>query len=340
MFHKREDEITKHWKNDEVVCSIICITYNHASFIERCLNGFLEQISNFAFEIIIHDDCSTDGTTEIIKAYERKYPKIIKAMYENENQYSKKENGRFFIGDMCKMAKKYIALCEGDDYWTDSSKLQTQVDFLESNNDYVLTYHKCNVIDSSGNLKDSNYPQRDVSGYELQTIRAVIPTRCAVYRNVIDFMEPTLMHYYKRVLNADTFLWILLGKFGGAKFLPSIKPAVYTVHDGGVWSSLDKIEQYKVHTKSFFDISSYFATIGDSTLASYYLSLSIDNLLLASEARLDSASFNRIIKALINKTNGGGGNPLLTIFIIFPRCYHLLKALRDRLRVWRSKYAT
>lgn len=119
--------------------SISCVSYNHATFIRHCLDGMLMQKTSFPIEILIHDDCSTDGTTEIIKEYEAKYPSLIFALYENENQYSK---GAWVDGFNYRRAKgKYIAYCEGDDYWTDPLKLQKQVDFMESHTDYSVCFH-------------------------------------------------------------------------------------------------------------------------------------------------------------------------------------------------------
>jgi glycosyltransferase involved in cell wall biosynthesis len=119
--------------------SIACITYNQSEYVCQAINGFLMQKVNFPIEIIIHDDASTDGTAEIIREYEIKYPNIIKALYQTENQYIKGKGILApFVYPVC--SGKYIALCEGDDYWTDPLKLQKQVDFLEKNEEYGLVY--------------------------------------------------------------------------------------------------------------------------------------------------------------------------------------------------------
>lgn len=128
-------------KVDKPLVSICCITYNHASYIRQCLDGFLMQKTSFPFEIIINDDCSVDGTTEIIREYADKYPNLIRPVYHDENQYQKGIRGMFqkFIFPIAK--GKYIAMCEGDDYWIDSMKLQNQVEFLNNNPNisYVFT---------------------------------------------------------------------------------------------------------------------------------------------------------------------------------------------------------
>lgn len=121
----------------EVMVSVICLTYNHESYIRQCLDGFVMQKTDFAFEAIVHDDASTDHTAEIIREYEEKYPNIIKPIYQDENQFSK--NSPFLETYVLpKLKGKYIALCEGDDYWTDPLKLQKQVDYMEEHEDCVM----------------------------------------------------------------------------------------------------------------------------------------------------------------------------------------------------------
>lgn len=128
-----------------LMVTIRCITYNHEPYIRQCLEGFVMQKTNFRFEAIVHDDASTDGTADIIREYAERYPDIIKPIYEVENQYSKRDGSLRRIMDEHTHGK-YVALCEGDDYWIDPNKLQVQVDFLENNIDYGLTYTTVNVF--------------------------------------------------------------------------------------------------------------------------------------------------------------------------------------------------
>lgn len=130
---------------DRPLVSICSITYNHAPYIRECLDGFLMQKTDFPYEIIINDDCSTDGTTEIIKEYAEKYPDIIHPIFHDENQYQKGVRGMFQHFVIPHAKGKYIALCEGDDYWIDPLKLQKQVDFLESHPDYGMCYTNFNI---------------------------------------------------------------------------------------------------------------------------------------------------------------------------------------------------
>lgn len=141
-------------ENFTPLVTIRCITYNHEPYIRQCLEGFVMQKTNFRFEAIVHDDASTDGTAAIIREYAEKYPDIIKPIYEIENQYSKHDGSLDRIMD-AHMRGKYIALCEGDDYWIDPLKLQKQVDFLEEHPDYGLIYTNYKIF----NLKKNSFMQ-------------------------------------------------------------------------------------------------------------------------------------------------------------------------------------
>lgn len=121
--------------------SVLCLAYNHEKYIADAIEGFLMQKTSFPFEIIIHDDASTDGTAEIIRQYERNNPGLIKAIYQKENQYSKgvNINDKFFLP----LAQgKYVALCDGDDYWTDPNKLQKQYDAMEKHPECMMCLHR------------------------------------------------------------------------------------------------------------------------------------------------------------------------------------------------------
>lgn len=129
--------------------SILCTTYNHAHYIEKTIKSFLKQKTNFEFEILIHDDASTDETLLILKKYKKLFPEKIHLICEKTNQFSNLPQGGYFQGLLESLAKgKYIALCEGDDYWIDETKLQAQYDYLENNPDCVCCGHASWIVDS------------------------------------------------------------------------------------------------------------------------------------------------------------------------------------------------
>lgn len=139
MINLTEKEIMRDWgicDFSKPMVSVRCITYNHAKYISEALDSFLSQKTNFPFEVVIHDDCSTDGTTELIKDYAANFPNIIKPMLEKENLWHQKISFAKKLNAACH--GKYIALCEGDDYWCDEQKLQKQFDFMESHPDYTI----------------------------------------------------------------------------------------------------------------------------------------------------------------------------------------------------------
>lgn len=136
--------------NDEIMVSIDCIAYNHEKYIAESLDSFLMQKTSFRYEILVHDDASSDGTAAIIREYERKYPDIIKPIYQIENQYSKGKKVGMINRERAK--GKYIAICEGDDYWTDPYKLQKQFDYMEANPSCALCIHAANKIDADSGI--------------------------------------------------------------------------------------------------------------------------------------------------------------------------------------------
>lgn len=144
--------------NSEIVVSVICTAYNHEKYIRQCLEGFISQKANFAFEVLINDDASTDNTAKIIREYEEKYPEIIKPVYQTENQYSKKVKISSTI--LFPKAKgKYIAFCEGDDYWTDPYKLQKQVNAFEERGNCHFCVHGIEIIEENGRSTGRYYPK-------------------------------------------------------------------------------------------------------------------------------------------------------------------------------------
>ncbi len=200
-----------------LMVSIHCIAYNHEPYIRQCLEGFVMQKTNFRFEAIVHDDASTDGTAAIIREYAEKYPDIIKPILETENQYSKPDGSLGRIMDnACK--GKYIAMCEGDDYWTDPSKLQQQVDFLESHPAYSMCFHDVDVVaekgrdwyDVYGKLEDRDYDAfEDICNW-------CMPTCSLVLRREVQEHRPSNPKFRM----GDNVLILTAGELGKIRCIP------------------------------------------------------------------------------------------------------------------------
>jgi len=133
------------------LASICCFTYNQEDYIRNTIESFLIQKTSFPFEIIIHDDASTDGTGIILKEYSDKYPELITLIIQTENQFSKNQAGNLGRFVWPSVHGKYVAICEGDDFWTDPYKLQKQVDFLEAHEEYGLVHTDIEYVDEYSN---------------------------------------------------------------------------------------------------------------------------------------------------------------------------------------------
>lgn len=137
--------------------AIICTAYNHGKYIAKTLEGFINQTTDLSYIVYVHDDASTDDTADIIRSYEIRFPNIIKAIYQLENQHSKKiDIVATYIEPI--VNARYIAYCEGDDYWTDSLKLQKQYERMESNSSCRMCVHSVCEVDESGNITGKTYP--------------------------------------------------------------------------------------------------------------------------------------------------------------------------------------
>lgn len=165
--------------------SVLCLAYNHEKYIRDALEGFVSQKTNFPFEVFVHDDASTDNTAEIIREYAEKYPEIIKPIYQTENQHSKNVRiGKTIVFPM--MKGKYIAICEGDDYWCNKNKLQKQVDWLETHPDYSFCTHNTiihNCVNGSEQLINESTLDKDIPIQEIiQWKKNLFHTSSYMYR--------------------------------------------------------------------------------------------------------------------------------------------------------------
>lgn len=216
--------------NEVPLVSISCITYNHAPYIRQCLEGFLMQKTNFKFEVLIHDDASTDGTEEIIREYKSRYPDIIKPIYEEENQWVKGRRGSLTF-NYPRAKGKYIALCEGDDYWTDPLKLQKQVEFLEAHPDFSMCFHGAEIVTDLGDVYKNlykNLESREYSGEEILE-NWIVPTASVIFKN---YKNKSKLED-KRFVFGDIVLFLWAAE-NGKIYCINEKMSVYRRHKGGV----------------------------------------------------------------------------------------------------------
>lgn len=222
--------------------TIRCLVYNHEPYLRQCLDGFVMQKTNFSFEAIVHDDASTDGSAAIIKEYADRYPDIIKPILEIENQYSKHDGT---IGRIMRENThgKYVAMCEGDDYWIDPLKLQKQVDFLEHHPECSMCFHRSHELLEEGvkvpliftHLKEGYYTGEDVLN------AWTVPTASVMYRNYGNsFFQKTC----PGIMWGDILLFLLLAERGRFYCLPDVM-SVYRRNAGSVTLQQKKTLPYK-----------------------------------------------------------------------------------------------
>lgn len=236
--------------NEDVLVSIICEVYNHEPYLRECLEGFVMQQTNFLYEILIHDDASTDGSVAIIREYEQKYPHLFKPIYQKENQYSK---GVSIWRDIQipRAQGKYIAICEGDDYWTDPLKLQKQVDILEADETLMACCTDCSVVDNHSALlkeKRGGVVKGDMQGrYNLRDFfrdNHQYPTLSVVYRRA---HTREVQQKHAHTINAflgDWTLWICLLIYGDMYFLDEVTCA-YRINPTSVTHTVNRVARAK-----------------------------------------------------------------------------------------------
>lgn len=216
--------------DDNIIVSVSCITYNHAKYIRQCLDGILMQKADFQYEILIHDDASTDGTDDIIREYAQKYPTIIKPIFEKENQYSKGVpiSATF---NYPRAEGKYIALCEGDDYWTDPYKLQKQVDYLEDHPEYAMCFTGAEVITEIDNSHADLFKDLETREYTGDEIISswIVPTCTVLHKKNVAIPVD------KRFIVGDNVTFLSCAKLGKVHCF-SEQTAVYRQHAGG-WTA-------------------------------------------------------------------------------------------------------
>lgn len=272
--------------------SVYMITYNHGAFIRQAIESVLCQKTNFAFQLVIGDDHSTDDTPQICSAYAQQFPDRIAFIRQSSN-IGANANAQIILNTCFQSGAKYIAILEGDDFWDDPSKLQKQVDYLESHPEISVTWHDYDAVDLQGQPVASGAEKgylRDYSSYELRRITS-LKTLTVCFRNRLNQTPPE----YSQCPNGDSFLFAMLGQFGGAAFLTDIRPAKYRIHTGGVWSEASIRKRDTTTLKSFVAIAKYFIKQKDKDTALYYIDRYIKTqYLLCYEDRKNNNMFSAL----------------------------------------------
>lgn len=259
---RSENEIISRWgEYTTPLVSICCTTYNHSNFIKDSLVGFLIQETTFPFEIIIFDDASTDNTQKIIAEYIEKYPNLIRPFLQQDNLWQGKGICGTFTIAYPNARGKYIALCEGDDYWINPYKLQKQVDLLDKHPECSICFHNVTEIYEDKSQEPYNYNcpyQKQILDIEDLLAGNFAYTCTAMFRSSL-FSKHKFPDWYLRpglVEAGDYPLWIFNAEHGKILYIHEVM-GVYRRHSGGFWSSKDKIHQLKNTIKNNQYINRY-----------------------------------------------------------------------------------
>jgi glycosyltransferase involved in cell wall biosynthesis len=263
--------------------SIICLVFNHARHVEHTLQGFLDQEVDFPVEILIHDDASTDGTADIIREYVLKHPEIIKPVFQTENQYTKGISPESFLTPRAR--GRYLAFCEGDDYWTDPQKLQKQVSILERDPNVGLVYtdHSVYMEDSGTTISsyiDSQFPHLQTgiieppSGYvfEKLLLKNFVSTLTVVLRRSI-FIEAReqLVGWLPTKILRDFAYWLEVSRRCHFFYLDDVT-AMYRIHKGTMSRPDDDYDK-SLFLRAAYEIVAHFFeryNVNTDTRRAYY----------------------------------------------------------------------
>ena len=224
----------------EIKVSVLCVTYNHAGFIRQALEGVVSQKTNFPFELIVHDDASTDGTADIVREFADRYPDIVVPILQTENQYTRGGCiARRFLWP--RIRGRYVAFCEGDDYWTDPDKLQLQADWLDAHPSSGICFHRTVMHWENGERPDSVYPDEETIAkgpftFERLLDHNFIQTASVMYRWRLKGREESVP---RGIAPGDWYKHLVHAQGGEIGFIPRTM-AVYRRHAGGVWWGADK----------------------------------------------------------------------------------------------------
>lgn len=283
---RTEKQIIANWQSpaQDPLISIFCISYNHARYIDLAIQGFLIQETKYSFEIIIHDDASTDGTQALINEWQRKYPNLIRTILQEKNMFSQ---GKRALDLMLKQARgKYIAACEGDDYWLDPHKLEKQVSFLEENPSFSCCVHN-HYLFEEGPLTVQRWISEDgdrtLSPRELKNLTRLLWLPTLVFRKVFDEL-PKEREFASL---GDSFITSYLGVYGSCMYFQSYIGAVRRMNQFSFWTPMPELDKEKSRIKTRFALVRLHERLGDFQAAA-------DLLLKISRSSLDSETKEKI----------------------------------------------
>jgi len=286
------------------ILSIIVPTFCHESYISQALDSILMQNTKYSFEVLVGDDASTDGTREILQAYEKKYPGFFTMYYRETNM---KKKGLSNSGDLKKRAKgKYIITLEGDDYWLDNKKLEKELDFLENNADYIAVAHNCVVVGAYSKPINEKYPECKDEEYSLfHYMRGILPGQftTVMYRNFYRFPVFNASILEKGLSPGDRLLYFVLITHGKVRCIQEVMSAYRHITSGGTSYSANTVFDFKREENWHFELFKYAQELGNKKAIKcakvLYLNLLIDSYRAKRITRKEFTTYANKIKHLV-----------------------------------------
>lgn len=255
-----EAQLLARWRGDATpVVSILCTTFNHERYIEQALHGFLSQDTEYAFEVLVHDDASTDRTAEILREWQARYPTVLRTTLQTENQFRRGVRPMELL--LAQARGRYIATCEGDDYWVAPSKLQRQVAFLEAHPDFSCTAHNYyHLQEAIARVEPwiKTREQRVFTPRQLMAIQRLLWAPTLVFRRTFDRIPP------ERALAAvgDQFFTAFIGTFGAGMYFEDLIGSVRRENSFSTWSPLDATAKERMRVRTWMAVVCLHANAG------------------------------------------------------------------------------
>ena len=259
------------WESKEPLVSVSCITFNHGPYLRQALESFVNQKTSFPIEVLIHDDCSTDDTIEIIQEYAERYPEMIRPMFEEQNQYSQGISNISGVFNFPRARGKYIAMCEGDDFWSDMEKLEKQAQYMEAHPECAMCCHSAGVVSMDDAFRTVSVLQpfsgsRVLAAEEVISKKENIPTASLMFRTEY---AKTLPQYYYDCPVGDIPLHLYMASRGTVYYFDEVM-SMYRMGGAGSWgSSMDSEQAKQKWEKHYQEMQALFGAFDASTDGKY-----------------------------------------------------------------------
>lgn len=240
--------------------TVVCVAYNQEKYISQALDGFVRQKTDFPFQVLVGDDASTDKTPDIIKRYAEQYPDLIKPLFRSENIGSARNSYDLFS----RVQTPYVAICDGDDYWTDELKLQKQVDFLEKNSDFSICFHAVRLYDEDNAGRKKIFPgKKALEGKDVLETKDLLKynfmqANSIVYRWNFEKMKLT-ENEFALLAPGDWYLALMHSRYGKIKFFDEVM-GVYRLNKDGIWN-LEKNGEQERYRKYGMEMLNFYRKV-------------------------------------------------------------------------------